>query len=80
MDCDDFRLYCEYITFPTTDPEANQDLDNIYDIPGKSSTESGQCWWTGVGAMFNGATENIYHPFLNATVYWLMNWFYSGSN
>jgi len=33
-----------------------------------------------VGAMFNAATENIYHPFLNATVYRLMSWFYSGSN
>jgi hypothetical protein len=42
--------------------------------------ESGQRWWTGVGAMFNAATENIYHPFLNATVYRLMSWFYSGSN
>ena len=30
--------------------------------------------------MFNAATENIYHPFLNATVYRLMSWFYSGSN
>jgi hypothetical protein len=33
-----------------------------------------------MGAMFNAATENIYHPFLNATVCRLMNWFYSGSN
>ena len=72
-DCDDFGLYCEYITFPTTDPEADQDLDDIYDIPGKLLTESGQCWWTGVGVMFNAATENIYHPFLNAMVYWLMS-------
>jgi hypothetical protein len=79
-DCDDFGLYREYITFPTTDPEADQDLDDIYDVPGKPSTESGQRWWTGVGAMFNAATENIYHPFLNATVYRLMSWFYSGSN
>ena len=42
--------------------------------------ESGQHWWTGVGAMFNAATENIYHLFLNATVCRLMSWFYSGSN
>ncbi|KAF8223215.1 hypothetical protein L208DRAFT_1518627 [Tricholoma matsutake] len=79
-ECDNFGLYREYITFPTTDPEADQDLDDIYDIPGKPSTESGQHWWTGVGAMFNAATENIYHPFLNATVCRLMNWLYSGSN
>ena len=70
----------EYITFPTTNPEADQDLDNIYDIPGKPSTESGQHWWTGVGAMFHAATKNIYHPFLNAMVCRLMNWFYTGSN
>ena len=38
---DNFGLYHEYITFPTTDPEANQDLDDIYDIPGKPSMESG---------------------------------------
>jgi hypothetical protein len=25
-ECDNFRLYREYITFPTTDPEADQDL------------------------------------------------------
>lgn len=79
-ECDNFGLYREYITFPTTDPEADQDLDDIYDVPGKPSMESGQRWWTGVGAMFNAATENIYHPFLNATVYRLMSWFYSGSN
>ena len=80
MECDNFGLYCKYITFPTTDPEADQDLDDIYDIPGKPSIESGQHWWTGMGAMFNAATENIYHLFLNATVCRLMSWFYSGSN
>jgi hypothetical protein len=48
MECDNFRLYREYITFPTTNPEADQDLDDIYDILGKPSMESGQHWWTGV--------------------------------
>lgn len=33
-----------------------------------------------MGAMFHAATKNIYHPFLNVTVCWLMNWFYTGSN
>ena len=33
-----------------------------------------------MGAMFHAATKNIYHPFLNATVCQLMNWFYTGSN
>ena len=42
--------------------------------------ESGQHWWTSVGAMFHAAMKNIYHPFLNATVCRLMNWFYTGSN
>ncbi|KAF8227657.1 hypothetical protein L208DRAFT_1295584 [Tricholoma matsutake] len=30
--------------------------------------------------MFNVATENIYHPFLNVMVCWLKNWFYSALN
>ena len=79
-ECDNFGLYCEYLTLPTTSPEADQDLDNIYDIPGKPLMESGQHWWTGVGAIFNAATENIYHPFFNVMVCQLMNWFYSGLN
>ena len=33
-ECDEFGLFREYTTFPTTDPEAEQVLDDLYDIPG----------------------------------------------
>ena len=80
-ECDEFGLFREYRTFPTTDPEAEQVLDDLYDIPGAPAPPGrSSSWWNTIGVTFNAAQENIYHPFLNVTVFRLMNWFYNGSN
>jgi hypothetical protein len=79
-DPDEFGLYRTYTTFPTTDPEADQTLDDLYDGPPITSSQD---TWRKFGAAFNAsreARENIYHPFPNATTFRLVNWYYGGSN
>ena len=84
---DEFGLFRVYETYPSLVPDENQGLDDCCDAPGLSSapSTSARRWWTGFGRKIpdlspRGLHENIFAPFLNATVFRLMNWFYSGSN
>ena len=84
---DEFGLFHVYETYPSLVPDENQGLDNCCDAPGLASapSTSAQRWWTGFGHKIPDISphqiqESIFAPFLNATVFQLMNWFYSGSN
>jgi hypothetical protein len=42
---------------------------------------SGLCsWWSLLGSSLNSLQENYFVPFLNASIFHLMTWFYGGSN
>jgi hypothetical protein len=80
---DEFGLYRIYETYPSHVPDENQGLDDCCDAPGLAvaPNASTQRWWTGFGAKIPNLSlqKNLFAPFLNATVFRLMNWFYSGS-
>lgn len=77
-----FGLYRSYTCYPTRDPEDEQGLDELCDAPGLATAPNSQSkrWWTGLGSVAQSAKDNVYAPFLNVTVFRLMNWFYGGSN
>ncbi|KAF9455696.1 hypothetical protein BDZ94DRAFT_1277580, partial [Collybia nuda] len=79
----EFGLYRVYMTFPTNDPDETLDLDDVCDAPGLAvSQDSSACrtWWSGFGSEVQDTKEKYFAPFLNTTVFRLMNWFYNGSN
>ena len=85
-DPDEFGLFRVYTTYPTTLPDENPPLDDYCDAPGLSvgaNSGSGR-WWTGFGRFRPDLSTtqidtNVFAPFLNATVFRLMNWFYSSA-
>ncbi|KAF8154664.1 hypothetical protein B0H34DRAFT_860496 [Crassisporium funariophilum] len=79
----DFGLYREYPSYPMKETDESEDLDNLCDSPGlvtAQTREQGQ-WWKvfGISRSFEGQ-GGLFAPFLNSTVFRLMNWFYSGGN
>ncbi|KAF8815986.1 hypothetical protein BYT27DRAFT_7185715 [Phlegmacium glaucopus] len=83
---DEFGLYRVYETYPSHVPDENQGLDDCCNAPGLAAVPntSARRWWAGFGAKILNLSpqelhKNIFAPFLNATVFRLMNWFYSGS-
>ncbi len=83
---DEFGLYRVYETYPSHIPDEDQGLDDCCDAPGLATApnEGAQRWWTGFGAKIPNLLpqklyRKIFAPFLNITVFRLMNWFYSGS-
>jgi hypothetical protein len=84
-DRDEFGLYRVYTTYPRTNPDEMQDLESRCDAPGlATASRSGEKrWWTGFGCSMPDLSiqkDGFFAPFLNATVFRLMNWFYSGSS
>ena len=88
-DCDEFGVYRVYTTYPSTNPDENQDLESRCDAPGlaTASETREKRWWTGFGRaepelsnLSKKGHANFFLPFLNATVFRLMNWFYSGTS
>jgi len=84
---DEFGVYRVYTTYPSTNPDEMRDLESRCDAPGLATTS--ECrekrWWTAFGRaepdlLLKKAHDNFFAPFLNATVFRLMNWFYSGSS
>jgi hypothetical protein len=66
-DTNGFGLYREYTRAPIVDPEDNttlEDLCSLTETPQESNT---------------GTDTAFFHPFLNASVFRLLDWFYSGS-
>jgi hypothetical protein len=44
------------------------------------STSESCAWWASLGLSLKGLEEHYFTPFLNASVFCLMTWFYGGSN
>lgn len=84
-DHDEFGLYRVYTSDPHTNPDEMQDLESRCDAPGLATTcrIGEKRWWTGLGCSMpelKARKDTFFAPFLNATVFRLMNWFYSGSS
>lgn len=82
---DEFGLYRIYTSYPSSNPVELQDLADLCDAPGLSTAAKSHTpkWWAGFGNITELAQRthtNVFAPFLNATVFRLMNWFYSGSS
>jgi hypothetical protein len=77
-----FGMYREYTSFPRNDPENIQTLDNYSASPNLANSDiQSREWWAGFGGP-TSATEGakqFYAPFMNATIYRLMKWFYSST-
>ena len=82
---DEFGLYRVYISYPSSNPDDVQDLTDRCDAPGLSTVPKSHApkWWAGFGRavpdLAQKACNDVFVPFLNATVFRLMDWFYSGS-
>jgi hypothetical protein len=86
-DRDEFGVYRVYTTYPSTNPDEIQDLESRCDAPGLATASEGRekRWWTSFGQAEPGLSSlkgpaNFCAPFLNATVFRLMNWFYSATS
>ncbi|KAF8219308.1 hypothetical protein L208DRAFT_1341630 [Tricholoma matsutake] len=76
-----FGMYHMYTSYPTCDPDNEQDLDDLCDSPGLAIALQPQMkWWSGLGQIGHATRDHIYAPFLNSTIFRLMDWFYSGLN
>ncbi|KIO08768.1 hypothetical protein M404DRAFT_133518, partial [Pisolithus tinctorius Marx 270] len=86
---DSYGLFCSYFcNFPTYDPENLQSLDETFE----SSTFEPSCglppnnsWWSGLGLgscleLLQDTARSFFMPFLNPTMFRLMQWFYNSSN
>lgn len=77
----DFGLYREYTTYPSVDRDDQEDLDALCDAPGLATApQQPKSWWKAIGIPYPTHKSGLFAPFLNATVFRLMNWYYSGSN
>ena len=80
---DEFGLFRSYASRPTYIPDEDLPLDAVCDAAGlaiaKSDTRGCQSGFAS-SATLAGSFGDIFAPFLNATVFRLMSWFYSGSN
>ena len=78
-----FGLFRVYSSIPSHDPDEELSLNLACDAPGLAVGENDSgSWRPGFGSSGNIADnteEKFFLPFLNATVFRLMNWFY-GTN
>jgi hypothetical protein len=77
---DEFGLFRSYVSRPTYIPDEELSLDTICDSGGLSVPKSDTRGWQSVFGPLTNSAGNFFAPFLNATVFRLMNWFYGGSN
>lgn len=83
---DEFGLFRSYISCPTYEPDEEILLDSVCDAEGFAVVKANSDNWVSVFGSHSSSVESItgsknpFAPFLNATVFRLMNWFYSGSN
>jgi len=69
-----FGLYCVYLQIPTVDPEEGNDLYNICDAPDISVPQT-----SAAKSLLSYIHENYFSPFISATHYCLLSWFYNGN-
>lgn len=72
----EFGLYWHFTTWPFIDPENDVTIDNLVDAPTFLNTTD--CGYHKAEESFGpgSSLSNSFAPYLNATVYRLMNWFY----
>ncbi|EED85060.1 predicted protein [Postia placenta Mad-698-R] len=73
-----FGLFRSYLDIPVHDPEELASLDDASDSPNHVTSATTQHWYTSFGPQ--ALHRQFFAPFLNASVFRLMSWFYSGSN
>jgi hypothetical protein len=77
---DEFGLFRSYVSRPTYIPDEEVPLDTICDSGGLAVPISDTRGWQSVFGPLTNSASNFFAPFLNATVFRLMDWFYGGSN
>jgi len=74
-----FKLY--YGAFPSQNPDESTSIDQLCDDPNFGVRETlGRPWWARFGSSLHHIQSDYFAPFLNATTFRLMHWFYTGSN
>ncbi|PPR03034.1 hypothetical protein CVT24_012265 [Panaeolus cyanescens] len=84
----EFGMYRVYPTMPSREIDENEELANVCDGPGLSQPTHPPLsrWFKSSGLTDPGAqgagthSKGMFAPFLNATVYKLFWWFYTGGN
>ena len=71
-----FGLYRRYTTWPSVDPENDITIDDLTDAPTFINTMDRGYRKAEEAFGPTGTSSNPFAPYLNATVYRLMNWFY----
>jgi Plavaka transposase len=71
-----FGLYRRYTTWPSFDPEDDITIDDLIDAPSFINTTDRGYRKSEDAPGSIDASSNPFSPYLNATVYRLMNWFY----
>lgn len=74
----EFGIYRHFSTLPSVDREGDNTLDDLVDAP-FFANETNYSFPTGgdtIGRPINDGSSNQFFPYLNASVYRLMNWFY----
>jgi hypothetical protein len=77
---DEFGLFRSYVSRPTYIPDEELSLDTVCDAGGLAVPKSDTRGWQSVFGPLTNSAGNFFAPFLNAAVFRLMDWFYSGSN
>jgi Plavaka transposase len=81
---DEFGLFRSYISCPTYEPDEEISLDSVCDADGFSVVKANSNNWSSMFGPYSPSAgsigKNPFAPFLNATVFHLMSWFYGGSN
>ncbi|KAG1860520.1 hypothetical protein C8R48DRAFT_604928 [Suillus tomentosus] len=81
---DHFGLYRQYThSLPSFNPDNLTSVAHLSDSSTfMKSPDSllARPWWSGFGSSVQSAQSNYFTPFLNATTFRLMLWFYSGSS
>ncbi|KAG0691968.1 hypothetical protein DFH29DRAFT_818504 [Suillus ampliporus] len=80
---DHFGLYCQYThSLPSFNPDNLTSVVHLSDSSAFIQSPDSllaRPWWSGFGSSVQSAQTNYFTPFLNATTFRLMRWFYSGS-
>jgi hypothetical protein len=71
-----FGLYRRFTTWPSVDPENDVTIDDLIDAPTFINTTDRGYRKAEEAFGPTGTSSNPFAPYLNATVYRLMNWFY----
>ena len=80
MEPDEFGLFRSYPSRPTFIPDKELPLHSICDAAGLAVPKSDGVGPSSIFTTPPNSSRDFFAPFLSATVFRLMNWFYSGSN